>query len=96
MDIEVNLNFIFSHFDESCLYPRKVMTKHKNYQFTIYDKKDLIQKCLESDLCDCRVNCYPILDKQELVSYPPNFIFIDLDLSNFMSTRILKRCLIKH
>ena len=84
MDIETNVNFLLSHFDESSLFPRKMMTKHKNYQFTVYDKEELIQKCLESDLCDCRVNGYPILDKQELVSYPPNFIFIDLDLSNFM------------
>ena len=84
MDIEANVNFLLSHFDESSLFPRKMMTKHKNYQFTVYDKEELIQKCLESDFCDCRVNGYPILDKQELVSYPPNFIFIDLDLSNFM------------
>jgi hypothetical protein len=84
MNVETNVSFILSHFDESSLFPRKMMTKHKNYQFTVYDKAELIQKCLESDLCDCRVNGYPILDKQELVSYPPNFIFIDMDLSNFM------------
>jgi hypothetical protein len=84
MNFEDNVNFLLSHFIDSSLFPRKMMTKHKNYQFTVCDKKDLIQKCLESDLCDCRVNGYPILDKQEKESYPPNFIFIDLDLSNFV------------
>lgn len=84
MDLETSVNFLLSHFDESSLFPRKMMTKHKKYQFTVYDKDELIQKCLGSNLCDCRINGYPILDKQEVVTYPPNFIFIDLDLSNFM------------
>ncbi len=95
MDIEANLNFIFSHFDESRLFSRKVMTKRKNYQFTVYDKKDLIQKCIDSDFTDCRVNGYPILDKQELACYPPNFIFIDLDLSNFEKCKNPKKMLDK-
>ena len=73
MDIETNVNFLLSHFDESSLFPRKMMTKHKNYQFTVYNKKELIQKCLESDLIDCRINGYPILDKQEISKLSTKF-----------------------
>jgi Primase X len=95
MDIEADVNLLLSHFEDSYLFPRKMMTKHKNYQFTVYDKQDLIQKCIDSDFTDCRVNGYPILYKQELVSYPPNFIFIDLDLSNFVKYKNPKKMLDK-
>lgn len=95
MDVEGNVNFLLSHLDESTLFPRKMMTKYKNYQFTVYDKQDLIQKCIDSDFTDCRVNGYPIIDRQDLVSYPPNFIFIDLDLSNFMKYKYPQKMLDK-
>ncbi len=41
---------------------------------------------MESDLIDCRINAYPSYvkwEKYNLIRYPPNFIFIDLDLVNF-------------
>jgi hypothetical protein len=84
MSIDLDVDFILSHFDEASLFPRKMMTRHKNYQFTVSNKEELVQKCLESDLIDCRINGYPIRDKQELACYPPNFIFIDLDISNYI------------
>jgi hypothetical protein len=86
MKIEDGIDFITSHFDCQSLFPRKMMTKICNYQFSVYSKEVIAQKCMESDFMDCRINAYPeftIWNKYKIPLYPPNFIFIDLDLSTF-------------
>jgi hypothetical protein len=63
-----------------------MMTKRSNYQFQVNSREEIIQKCLESNLTDCRINAYPSYvkwEKYDIIRYPPNFIFIDLDLQNF-------------
>lgn len=74
------------------------MTGQWKYQFLIYSKEELIQNCKRSGLIDCRVNAYPDYtkwEKYEIVSYPPNFLFIDIDLSNFAKYKNPKRMLDK-
>lgn len=68
------------------------MTKQHNYQFTINSKDEIIEKCLTSDLVDCRINAYPeSVSDYKFTIQTPNFIFIDLDLSNFTKYKQPKR-----
>jgi hypothetical protein len=84
MNIQENTDFILSHFESKLLFPRKMMTNKFNYQFTVYSKDQIIQKCIESDFIDCRINAYPeYTEYKGIVRQAPNFIFIDLDLANF-------------
>jgi hypothetical protein len=85
---EENIDFILSHFESGSLFPRKMMTKKYNYQFTVYSKDQIIQKCIESDFIDCRINAYPeYTEYKGIIRQPPNFVFIDLDLGNFEMDR---------
>jgi hypothetical protein len=89
---EENIDFILSHFEDKSLFPRRMMTKKFNYQFTVYSKDQIVQKCIESDLMDCRINGYPeYTEYKGIIRQPPNFVFIDLDLTNFdMNTKKLE------
>src|SRR5690349_3450609 len=86
MHMEDSIDFLISHFDTGTMFPRKMMTKKNNYQFTVNSKVEIIQKCLETDYIDCRINAYPEFttwNKYDMILHPPNFIFIDLDVSTF-------------
>jgi hypothetical protein len=91
-NIERDIDFILSHFDNSNgddnhnLFPRKMMTDLSNGQFTVYSKEEVLLKCTNSKYIDCRINAYPEYThwkKYCILRHPPNFIFIDLDLANF-------------
>jgi hypothetical protein len=85
---EENIDFILSHFESNSLFPRRMMTKKLNYQFTVYSKHQIVQKCAESNLIDCRINAYPeYTGYKGIIRQPPNFVFIDLDLANFEMDR---------
>jgi hypothetical protein len=61
-----------------------MMTARFSGQFTVQSGEDLIKQCEQADLIDCRINAYPeVITKDGILIQPPNFIFIDLDLSNF-------------
>lgn len=92
MRIAENIDFLLSHFDYESLFPRKMMSKKSNYQFTVYSKDQIFQKCIESDFIDCRINAYPeYTEYKGIIRQPPNFVFIDLDLTNFeMDTKRLE------
>jgi hypothetical protein len=61
-----------------------MMTARFSGQFAIQSREDLIKRCEQADFIDCRINAYPeVVDKDGLLIQPPNFVFIDLDLSNF-------------
>ncbi len=61
-----------------------MMTARFSGQFTVQSREDLIKQCEQADLIDCRINAYPeVITKDGILIQPPNFIFIDLDLSNF-------------
>lgn len=60
------------------------MTARFSGQFSVNSKEDLIKRCEQADFKDCRVNAYPeIVEKDGILVQSPNFVFIDLDLSNF-------------
>lgn len=64
------------------------MTLKQNWQFTVTYKEEILRKCEESDYTDCRINAYPEYVKyQGIVRQPPDFAFIDLDLTNFDNDR---------
>ena len=73
------------------------MTAKQNWQFTVTSREEIFGKCNESDYIDCRINAYPeYTEYKGIVRHPPDFLFIDLDLTNFdydksKIDRILKR-----
>lgn len=83
--IEESVDFILSHFQSPLSeFPRKIMTSRFSGQFSVNSKEDLIKRYEQADFKDCRVNAYPeIIEKDRILVQPPNFVFIDLDLSNF-------------
>ena len=86
-----DIDFILSHFEEP-IFPRKMMTAVSNGQFSITSKDEIFEKCKQSGFIDCRINAYPeYTEYQGIVRYPPNFIFIDLDLANFSKHKDSKK-----
>jgi hypothetical protein len=82
MDV-AEIDFILSHFEEP-LFPRKMMTAKSNGQFSVSSREEIFEKCKQASFIDCRINAYPeFTDYRGIVRYDPNFVFIDLDLSNF-------------
>jgi hypothetical protein len=82
---EDNIRFVLSHFTgQEFLFPRSIMTAKTNGQVFV-DSEDEIRKYFsDADYLDCRINAYPeILERDGFLVQPPNFVFIDLDISNF-------------
>lgn len=60
------------------------MTSKSNGQFSISSKGEIFEKCKQANFIDCRINAYPEhTEYKGIVRYPPNFVFIDLDLTTF-------------
>ena len=84
--VKEGIDFILSHFEgRQQLFPRKISTAFSNNgQFTVYNKEQILNECIKADFMDCRINAYPVLDKNDCLSYSniqsPNIIFIDFDL----------------
>ena len=91
------LDFILSHFPEKNQFPRVISTqKTKDKHVLVFSKEEVLQHFKESNFIDCKINAYPSYTKfKEIQRYPPNFIFIDLDLANFGSELSLNRVLNK-
>jgi hypothetical protein len=71
-----------------------MMTYISNGQFTVGSKKELIDRCEESKLRDCRLNAFPVFTYYKgIVMQPPDFVFVDLDLSNFSTANEPKKAL---
>jgi len=88
MKIE-DIESILSHFpDQIQLFPRKMMTFSKPWQFSVSSVKEIFEQCKNSDFIDCRINAYPeYTEFKGIIRQPPNLIFIDLDLANFKMNR---------
>ena len=86
--IELGLDYILSHFEES-IFPRKISTfKSNNKQFLVRSRKEIIDSFIDSKLMDCRINAYPCLTEYKGIQrYKPDFLFIDLDKNNFKTIR---------
>ncbi len=87
-EIEIGLDFILSHLEEPIIFPRTIMTKKLGYQRKVYTKERALEHFIESDFIDCRINAFPLL--KEGATWIPNLLFIDLDLSNFLSKKLLQ------
>jgi hypothetical protein len=60
------------------------MTAKYSGQFSVKSREELLQRYEEAQFIDCRINAYPeTMGKDELLIQPPNFVFIDLDISYF-------------
>ena len=89
----LGLDFILSHLEEPTIFPRTIMTKKLGYQRIVYSKERVLEHFIESDFIDCRINAFPSL--KEGATWPPNFLFIDLDLDDFKSEKSLRLVLDK-
>ena len=92
-EIETSLDFILSHLEEPIIFPRTIMTKKLGYQRKVYSKERVLEHFIESDFIDCRINAFPAL--KEGATWIPDFLFIDLDLSNFNDKKALEIALNK-
>lgn len=87
-NIEKGLDFILNHFIQNRLFPRTIMTKNLRYQREVFSKEEAMKLFEESDFIDCRINAFPSFTEYKGIQrYPPDFIFIDLDKSNFKTDR---------
>ena len=63
-------------------YPQQLTDKT---QITVYDERYALAKFKQSNLVDCRISGYPLYTEyKEVVRHTPAFLFIDLDLDNFV------------
>jgi len=92
-ELEIGLDFILSHFEQPVIFPRTIMTKKLGYQRIVYSTEKALAHFLESDFVDCRINAFPSL--KEDTTWVPELLFIDLDLSDFKSKKLLQRALNK-
>ena len=92
-EIKIGLDFILSHLEKPTIFPRTIMTKKLGYQRIVYSKERVLEHFIESDFIDCRINAFPSL--KEGATWPPNFLFIDLDLDDFKSEKSLRLVLDK-
>src|SRR3954451_19460927 len=88
-----DIDFILSHFEEP-VFPRKMMTVKSNGQFSVSCKEEMFENCKQANFIDCRINAYPeYTEYKGIVRYPPNFVFIDLDLATFSKNKDPKKAL---
>lgn len=89
------LEFLVEHFNQDRLFPRTIMTRKLGYH-EVRSEEEMLQYFKQADGIDYRINAYPSNTRfKEIQRYPPDFIFIDLDLDNFKSELALKLALNK-
>ena len=84
------LDFILSHLQEP-MWPRTISTKATDgRQVIVNNKEEALAYFSAANYFDCRISAYPYWRSSILSDFvglrnaiPPNFIMIDLDLSNF-------------
>lgn len=77
------------------LFPRKIMTAKYTGQITVNSKEAMLQKFEEADFINCRINAYPVVPADTLLT--PNIIMIDLDIDRTLKTgqKLIKQVLHK-
>ena len=96
-EIGKGLDFLLLHLNQERLFPRTIQTrKSKGSQIEVFSKEEALNHFQESNFIDCRVNAFPSDTRyKEVQRYPPDFIFIDLDRSNFESDKQFEKALSK-
>jgi hypothetical protein len=90
--IKKNLHFILSHFNnQKHVFPRSIMTLKTKCPIFSDSEDEIFQHFLESEFKDCKINGYPLFDKEDDYRLSPSFIFIDLDLSICNTCKYPKR-----
>jgi hypothetical protein len=99
-DLELNLDFILSHFEEP-LFPRTISTKtSEGKQILVNSKEEALARFKQAGYMDCRINAFPsYIEHRGKIIQKSNFIFIDIDQQRFSTEEELditvKRCLEK-
>ena len=81
-------SFVLEHFEEP-VWPRTVSTKTTGgKQILVYNNEEALARFKQANFMDCRINAYPAYTQYEGINrQPPNFIFVDIDRSNFKTQR---------
>ena len=82
------MDFILKHFEKP-LFPRTISTyATQGGQFEVFSKEEAVRAYEQYDFLDCRINAYPSYTEYKGINrQSPNFIFIDLDKSTFITER---------
>jgi hypothetical protein len=85
-----HLEFIIAHFKPPA-WPRTISTKTiQGRQILLYSKEEALARFKQSNYLDCRINAYPDHTEYKGINrQAPDFIFIDIDRSNFKTKRAL-------
>jgi non-catalytic primase subunit PriX-like protein len=79
------LDFILTHF-EVPRWPRRISTMlTKGRQILAHNKEEALARFRQANYVDCRINAYPAVysERKGPNRQAPNFIFVDIDRSNF-------------
>ena len=95
--ISENLDFILCHLQGAMWWPRTISTAATyGAQVLVFSEREAIQKFVAANMLDCRINAYPAHTQYKGINrQAPDFIFIDLDRSNFTTERKLTLALDK-
>jgi hypothetical protein len=83
--IKEGLDFILTHF-EVPRWPRRISTKlTEGRQILAHNREEALARFRQANYVDCRINAYPAVysEYKGPNRQAPNFIFIDIDRSNF-------------
>jgi non-catalytic primase subunit PriX-like protein len=83
--IKEGLDFILTHF-EVPRWPRRISTKlTQGRQILVHSKEEALARFGQANYIDCRINAYHAVYSEHKGSnrQAPNFIFVDIDNSNF-------------
>lgn len=96
MNIDEGLEFLLRHFKIENSFPRTIMTKKLGYQKLVFSSSDALDYFKKSNYEDCRINAFPaFVEFKGIQRCPPDFVFIDLDESNFENKLELEAALSK-
>jgi hypothetical protein len=87
--IEEGLVFILGHFSEP-IFPRTISTAATyGAQVLVYSKEEALARFEAANLLDCRINAYQAFTQYKGINrQAPNFIFMDLDRSDFTTEKV--------
>ncbi len=82
------VDFTLQHSQEP-IFPRTIMTAGTPGQVVVSSKDQILAYFKAANYKDCRINAFPRYTSYNGINrQPANFIFIDLDLTNFSNDRV--------